>query len=70
MVKEQVGKGAILSGGVACIGLGVALVKEGSIEYGIALILAGIVLAVIYVYLIERQAVKKAVAKLEERMVK
>ena len=59
MVKEEVGKGAILTAGVGCVSGGVALIKEGQLEYGIALLLVGFGLVVAYIYLLERQMVKR-----------
>ena len=69
MVKEQVGKGAILTAAVGCISAGVALVKEGNIEFGVALVVAGLAVAAIYVYLMEKQAVKKALEGVESKIV-
>ena len=59
MVKEEVGKGAILTAGVGCISAGIALVNEGQLEYGIGLLLVGFGLVVAYIYLLEKQIVQK-----------
>lgn len=59
MVKEEVGKGAILTAGLGCVSAGIALIREGQLEYGIALLLVGFGLVVAYIYLLERQVVKK-----------
>ena len=65
-MKEQAGKGAILMAAIGCVSKGLSFLENGQIEYGIALIIIGFGLAIAYVYLIEKQTVKKAVNKIME----
>ena len=58
-MKEEVGKGAVLTAGVGCISAGVAMVRDGELELGIALILVGFGLVVAYVILLEKQVVER-----------
>ena len=65
-MKEQAGKGAILTAGVGCVSSGITLIKEGQIEYGIALIIIGFALVFAYVYLMEKETIEKSVKKVLE----
>ena len=65
-VKEQIGKGSILTAGIGCVSAGITLIKEGQIEYGIALIIIGFGLVFAYVYLMEKETVEKSVKKVLE----
>jgi len=65
-MKEQAGKGAILTAAIGCVSTGLSFLKNGQIEYGIALIIIGFGLTIAYVYLIEKQTVEKAVNKIME----
>ena len=58
-MKEEVGKGAVLTAGVGCVSAGVAMVRDGELELGIALILVGFGLVVAYVILLEKQVVER-----------
>ena len=58
-MKEEVGKGAVLTAGVGCVSAGVAMVGDGELELGIALILVGFGLVVAYVILLEKQVVER-----------
>jgi len=58
-MKEQVGKGAVLTAGIGCVTTGVALIKEGRLEFGIALVAIGFGLVLAYIYLMEKEVLKK-----------
>ena len=69
-MKEQAGKGAILMAAIGCATKGLSFLENGQIEYGVVLMAIAFGLAVVYVYLIEKQAAEKATNKVMEKMKK
>ena len=69
-MKEQAGKGAILMAAIGCVSKGLSFLENGQIEYGVVLMAIALGLAVVYVYLIEKQAAEKAANKVMEKMKK
>lgn len=61
-MKEEIGKGSILTAGVGCVSAGIALAKEGQLEFGIGLVVAGLAFVVVFAYLLEKQVVKKVMS--------
>ena len=65
---EEVGKGVLLSAAVICISLGAERLQGGDVATGITLIILGLILIVTFAYLLEKQAVERALkGRKEER---
>lgn len=65
---EKVGKGVLLSTAVICVSLGAEKLQGGDVATGITLIILGLILIVTFAYLLEKQAVERALKwRKEER---
>ena len=59
MLREA--KAGLLTAGIACISVGVELLRRGDIWAGIILVVLGLSLVLVYTYLVEVQASARAV---------
>lgn len=64
---QRVSKSAVLAGAIACVTAGAKLV-ETDLYAGIALLLIGIALIVVYAYLLEKQTVSAALKTLRREL--
>jgi len=66
-LKAQVGKGTLLTIGIALLSLGLSTIKEGRIAEGIIICAIGLIVVIVFVYLSEKQAVEKALKLLKAK---
>jgi len=65
-VKEEISKGTILTTGVGLVSAGAILIKEGQLEGGTVLILAGFGLIVTFIYLLDKEVTRQVLIKMME----
>jgi len=59
-------KTSLLAAAIACISAGTELIRKGDILAGVILIVLGLGLIALYSYMVEQQAMRAAVAKIEK----